>query len=326
MKKLLGIVLILFGFFCCTNEVDIHVGPGYLPVVYCLLDLNSDVQVVRVSRTYLSDAENSGKPPASDSLIIHEPCEVYIEKWIGDDLIETYLFGKTVLPKDTGFFPVQGQESYTSNFKPEPLTLYVLYVYFPDIEKVVSGETITTGFPVPEDPKPEIPRTITITRDRGYTARWFSVNRGGVYQGIFTLNYLEILGEGTTFHHIQWVLPNVINDKPNELISQELNPKRFFDWLVQNIPINPEIQRELVGIEFTLIAGGEEVGLSLRTSNIRDFSSGIDFTNLDNGIGLFSSIASTYVQNLGLSYLTVDAICTDPELKLLNFRKAGLHE
>ncbi|TSA37487.1 MAG: hypothetical protein D4R64_05660 [Porphyromonadaceae bacterium] len=326
MKKLLVINLILFSCFSCSNEIDIHVNLGYLPAVYCLLDLNSDQQFVRISRTYQSDAENSGKPPSADSLIIREPCEIYIEKWTGDDPVETYLFSKTMLPKDTGFFPVQGQESYVSEFKAEPLTRYVLYVYFPDINKVVSGETLTTSFPVPEDPKPEIPRAITITRDRGYTARWFSVAHGGVYQGIFTLNYMETLDEGTSFHHIQWLLPNVILDEPNELVSQELNPKRFFDMLIQSIQVNPDVERELVGLGFTLIAGGEEVGLSLRTSDINDFTTNSDYTNLDNGIGLFSSLARAYVQNLEFSYLTEDAVCTDPELKLLNFKKAGTHE
>ena len=327
MRKMLFTGFILICCFSCSNEVDIHVNMGYLPVVYCLLDLNSDQQVVRVSRTYLSDAENSGKPPTSDSLIIHEPCDIYIEKWTGGHPVETYLFSKTTLSKDSGYFPVQGQESYASKFKAEPLTRYVMYVYFPDIHKVVSGETLTTNFPIPEDPKPEIPRAITITRDRGYTARWFSVEHGGVYQGIFTLTYLETAGEGSVFHHIQWLLPNVILDDPDELISQELNPKRFFDMLIQSIPVTPDVERELVGLEFTIIAGGEEIGLSLRTSDIRDFTSNNDYTNLDNGIGLFSSVARTDVQNLVFSYLTEDAICTDPELKLLNFKKkTGSHE
>jgi hypothetical protein len=319
--------LILICCFSCSNEVDIHVNLGYLPVVYCLLDMNSDHQVVRVSRTYQSDVENSGMSPVADSLIISEPCEIYIEKWSGEHPAATYLFSKVVLPKDTGFFPVQGQESYVSTFKPEPLTRYVLYVYFPDIDKVVSGETVTTGFPIPEDPKPQLPREITITRDRGYTARWYSVAKGGAYQGVFTLSYLETLDESTVFHRVQWPLPNVIQDKPGEMISQELNPNRFFDMLVQRIPVIPDTERELVGLEFTIAAGGEEVGLSLRTSDIRDFTSNSDYTNLDNGIGIFSSRARTYVQNLEFSSLTEDAICTDPQLKFLNFKKrTGSHE
>ncbi|MFA6128710.1 MAG: hypothetical protein WC699_15530 [Bacteroidales bacterium] len=326
MKKFLVVGLIYFSFIRCSNEIDIHVNLGYLPVVYCILNLNSETQHVRVSRTYRSDSENTGKPPVSDSLIIREPCEIYIEKWSDEKLVETYLFTKTGNSKDSGFFPVQGQETYSSNFHAQPLTRYLLYVYFPDINKVVSGVTLTTSYPVSEDPKPDLPRSITITRERGYTARWFTVRQAGIYQGVFSLIYLESLGEGTTFHSIQWFLPNVLNDRPDELITQEINPKRFFDRLVQGIPVIPDIQRELVGVEFTLIAGGEEIGLSLRTSDIQGFSTSSDYTNLDNGIGLFSSIARTHVRNLVFSNLTEDAICTDPELKFLNFKKSGSHE
>ncbi|TSA38642.1 MAG: hypothetical protein D4R64_02360 [Porphyromonadaceae bacterium] len=322
MKKVLILGIILLNCFSCSNEIEIHADLGYLPVVYCLLDLNSDEQYVRISRTYLSDSENSGLPPSVDSLVIQVPCEVYIEKWIDNDPVETYLFSKTILPKDSGYFPAKGQELYAASFKAEPLVRYVLYVYFPDIDKVVSGETITTDFPVPEDPQPELPRSITITRERGYTARWFSVKHGGVYQGIFTLTYLETIDESSAFHQIEWPLPNEILDRPDELITQTLNPNRFFDLLIHNIPVNPDAQRELVGMKFTLIAGGEELGVSLRTSDIKDWAFNSDYTNIDNGIGLFSSVARTYVQNLVFSDLTFDAICTDPELKLLNFIKA----
>jgi hypothetical protein len=326
MKKFLVTGLILCLCLSCSNEIDIHVNLGYLPVIHCLLDLNGNEQVVRVSRTYQPDARNSQNPPLADSLIIYEPCEVYVEKWSGDKLVDTYLFSKSAVPKDSGFFPVQGQESYVSSFKAEPFTRYALYVYFPDIKKVVTGETVTTGFPVPEDPQPEIPRAITITRERGYTVRWFSVDNGGVYQGVFYLGYLESRDGNTEFHQVQWPLPNVVTDRTHELISQDLNPKRFFDALIQNIPVDPGVTRELVGLGFTLVAAGQEVGLSLRTSDIRGFSTINDYSNLDNGIGIFSSLARVYVQNLAFSHLTEDAICSDPELKLLNFKPSGSHE
>lgn len=326
MRKLLVFSIFLIGCISCTNEIDIHADLGYQPVVYCLLDLNSEEQFVRVSRTYQSDAASFNKPPPADSLIIYEPCEIYIEKWIDDDPVETYLFSKTELVQDTGFFPVPSQEVYKAGFTAEPLTHYILYVYFPDIGKVVSGETMTTTFPVAEDPQPELARYITITRDRGYSARWYSVEHGGVYQGIFTVIYMEILGENTVFQYIDWLLPNIILDRPNELITQDLHQQRFFDLLIRGIPVVPDVRRELVGMEFCLIAGDEELGLALRTSDIKDFAFDNDYTNLDNGVGLFSSVARTYIQNLKFSYLTEDAVCSDPELKVLNFKKSGSHE
>ena len=326
MRKLLGISILLIGCISCSNEIDIHADLDYQPVVYSILNLNSDQQYVRISRTYRSDNEHFGMSPLADSLIIHEPCEIYIEKWMDGDPVETYLFAKTVTVKDSGFFPVSGQELYLAQFTPEPLTHYILYVYFPDIGKVVSGETVTTTFPVAEDPQPELARYITITRDRGFTARWYSVEHGGVYQGIFTVIYMEILGESSVFQHIDWLLPNIVLDRPNELITQDLHQQRFFDLLIEGIPVVSDVRRELVGMEFCLIAGDEELGLALRTSDIKDFAFNNDYTNLDNGVGLFSSVARTYIQNLKFSYLTEDAVCSDPELSVLNFKKSGSHE
>jgi len=321
MKRFLIIGTITLLFTQCAEEIDLEGDLKSVPVVYCLLDLNSDNQLVRISRTWLPDPENPVLPPAADSLIISEPAEVYIEKWVENVPAGTYLFTKTTLAKDSGYFPGKGQDVYLANFKPDTSLRYVLYVYFPGLKKVLSAETVTTKFPIPEDPRGDLPREITITRDRGYTTRWFSVQNAGCYQGIFTLNYLEKISESYAFHQISWPFDNVIIDRTDELIAQELNPDRFFNVLIQNIPINPDAQRELIGMEFTLIAGGQELGISLRTSDIRDFALDNDFTNVDNGIGLFSSIARTRVTNLKFSDLTFEAIASDSALIPLNFRR-----
>jgi hypothetical protein len=326
MRKLLIISIFPLLLFNCSNELDINTSQPYVPVVYCLLDLNAENQFVRVSRSYQPDELDPGKPPVVDSLIITEPCEVYIEKWIDDDPVKTWLFSQSSLPRDTGFFPVFGQEWYTAAFRPEPYTRYLLYVYFPEITRVVSAETITTGFPIPEDPQPELPRFITITRNRGYTLRWYSVDHAGIYQGIFTVNYMEYSGDNIEFQRVQWYLTNVIRDEPNYLVVQELNPNQFFNTLLKKIPVKPDVERELVGMEFSMAAGGEELGIAVRSHYINDFAPITDYTNLDNGIGLFSSLARTNVKNLAFSYLTEDAVCQDPELKILNFKRKGSHE
>ena len=326
MRKVLFTGFILIFCFSCSNDLEMNASLAYQPVAYCLLDLNSEIQYVRVSRSYQSDASNFGKSPPADSLIITEPCEIYIEKWTDGDLAETYLFSTTTLPRDSGFFPVRAQEWYAAAFKPQAFTRYLLYIYFPEIDKVVSAETVTTGFPMPEDPQPELPRFITITRDRGYTLRWHSVEHSGVYEGIFTVNYLETLGDDTEYHSVQWKLPNINLYEPDEIISQEINPNHFFHLLLDNIPVKPEVERELVGMEFSLASGGEELALAIRSAEIRGFSALSDYTNMDNGIGLFSSLARAYVRNLAFSYLTEDAVCSDEQLKPLNFKRKGSHE
>ena len=321
MKRFLIIWIIALLFTRCAEEIDLQGNLESIPVVYCLLDLNSEDQFVRISRTWLLDTESSTQPPATDSLIFSEPAVIYIEKWVENIPVSTYLFTKTTLVKDSGYFPIKGQDVYMSNFKPETSIRYVLYVYFPVIKRVLSAETFTTSFPVPEDPRGDLPREITITRDRGYTTRWFSVRNAGCYQGIFTLNYLEKINDSYAFQKISLPFDNVIIDRPDELISQVLNPNRFFNGMTLNIPINPAAQRELIGMEFTLVAGGQELGMSLRTTDIRDFTLDNDFTNVDNGIGLFSSIARTWVTNLKFSDLTYEAIANDSALKPLNFKR-----
>ena len=51
---------LVIGFFAlywcsCSNELDVNTIQPYVPVVYCLLDLNAQDQYVRVSRSYEPD-------------------------------------------------------------------------------------------------------------------------------------------------------------------------------------------------------------------------------------------------------------------------------
>jgi len=103
MKRFLIIGAIALLFTQCAEEIDLEGDLKSVPVVYCLLDLNSDNQLVRISRTWLPDPENPSLSAAADSLIISEPAEVYIEKWVENVPEGNYLrIYFTIQPEDPG--------------------------------------------------------------------------------------------------------------------------------------------------------------------------------------------------------------------------------
>ena len=79
--------------------------------------------------------------------------------------------------------------------------------------------------------------------------------------------------------------------------------------------------REIVNVTFELLIGGEEYGLFLFSeiggNNLNTAFS--EYTNITNGIGVFSSLISYQVSNLELSNTTLDELAYGDKTRHLGF-------
>ena len=176
----------------CENDIEINLQSDALPLVYCLLDQDSEDQYLRLGKTYSGQANYENQIPPADSLVLPGFRDIYIEEWKGDEIAAVHYFGQTDnFQKDTGLFPVESIAVYKARFKIKPETLYMLYVYFPAQQKVVSGETITMGTTDLIDPAPIYVREITFKENRGFTLRYITAQNSGIYQGLFKVHYSE---------------------------------------------------------------------------------------------------------------------------------------
>jgi hypothetical protein len=81
------------------------------------------------------------------------------------------------------------------------------------------------------------------------------------------------------------------------------------------------VKRKLTGFDFTFLYGGEELALFANSGLNPKGSEGmvVDFSNLDNARGIFSSMSSLEVVGIPLSDQTQDNIALNPLTKKLNF-------
>lgn len=159
----------------CENDIEINYQSNALPIIYCLLDQNADDQYLRLGKTYSGQANYNQQIPPADSLVLPGLKDVYVEEWVDDEVAAVHYFSQTDnIQKDTGLFPVESIAVYKARFKIKPKTLYVLYVYFPQQQEVVSGETISMGATNLIDPAPIHVREITFKEDRGFMLRYTS--------------------------------------------------------------------------------------------------------------------------------------------------------
>ena len=146
--KLFILVLLSATLITCKEDVTLYTSGQPVPVVYSLLDPVSDLQYVRIGRSYTGGLDAMNQPPVTDSTVWNITHEVYIEEYANGQKGETYWFAPdSTLLKDPGFFPVTNLRVYSSAFKPVAGNTYQLYIYFPDLDKMVSARPAVNGSP-----------------------------------------------------------------------------------------------------------------------------------------------------------------------------------
>jgi len=313
--------ILLFWAIACENEIDLNTKSSPLPIVYCILDLNNDIQYVRIGRTYNGSSDYLNQVPYLDSLILPGFRHVYVEEWIEDQLSEIYYFSRIEKPiKDTGLFPVEALDIYKADFIPKSASKYVLYTYFPAQDKVISGETITIAQTQLIDPAPLHVREINFHPSRGYTIRWITAPYSGIYQGVFRIYYSEMTATETMFKSFDIILPiRYVHDSYLH-ISQEISPGSFFRGFAENISTKEGVSRELLHMDFTLFGAGEDLSLFVKAQMPTFWMNISQYSNLDNGFGVFSSTSANRIANLQFSVLTEYYLANDSLTRALNFK------
>lgn len=314
----------LLFFSSCNNEIDLEVSGDPVPVVYCLLNPDQEHQFVRLGRSYLPDPGNPEKPPLADSTVWNMDIEIYLEEWLGGSPARTVNFEPWIgAVKDSGFFPSDNLRIFHAAFKPSIFTSYRLYVHFPDDNRIISANTTIPGRPVIYDPM-ELPgRKINLQSEVQYTIRWLTAEGAGIYQGYFDLFYEEQYQGNTSLNEIVFDSEPVLNLVPGAEDSKKiLSGASFFDQIARKVPVREGAIRKVVNFRFRFFAGGEELGLyaspDLRNTTISNNLN--QYTNFDNGIGLFSSLQILYVNNLQLSNTTINQLAHGGKTGHLGFR------
>lgn len=317
------IIALVVSALACTEEIDLNTSGNPTNVVYCLLNPNVNEQYVRVGRSYLMSSETSIHDPHADSISWNDKFTVYIEEWNDKLLLENeYSFSPdNGLIKDTGFFTTEGLSILKSSFRPKNLRTYAIYVHFENDNRITSAWITIPGKVVIHDPKAIPSRKINFQSGNNYTIRWKPAQKAGAYQSFFKIIYKEITPSTWEFKEINFSTQVVLGLTPKDLMSDMLNGNRFISSCIEQVDSIFAGTREIVSTSFTMLIGGEELGLYLLPS-LDNQSANLgyrEYTNLKNGIGLFSSINRNQVNDLFLSNTTLDELAHSDKTRHLGF-------
>ncbi len=288
----------LLFFNSCETDFDINANYQDVTVVFGLLDQDSTTYV-KINKAFLGEGNALIMAQIEDSSNYLNELNVTIEEWSGSDHLNTFeLDTITITNKEEGVFYNPYQILYKTDAPLNEDNTYKLRII--NGEKEITSETkLINDFYMT---KPRAGGTyIVLTETTQKAVEWVSAINGKRYEVVIRFNYKEkfIDQADTVYKHIDWVLGTV---KSNTSIGGEEMEmiyfgESFYFLCAQNIPYNDQSIEDKVhyrlplNLDFIISVAGEDMNTYME---VNEPSSSIvqdkpEFTNIENGIGLFSS-------------------------------------
>lgn len=310
MKRLFLFLLLIscfsIAFQSCETDFDVTAPYKDITVVYGLLSQNDTVHYIKINKAFIGEGNALEYAQNEDSSSYGNNLEVIVREYLNGIGLRTFNFDTTsIYNKEPGVFYAPKQVVYKSAFAiPENNDMeYKLEVRNKITGKLVTAQTsLISSFNV-ENPRPG-QRTINFATEGSIQRiKWTSAKSGKRYNVAIRFWFDEVMAatKDTIPRYIDWTFSSV---KSNTILGGEsmeiqYDPAAFFSMCRNLIPYkaNNAISESDVSIRLSNFV---EVIFAVAADNLNTYmevnepASGIvqdkpDYTNIENGIGLFSS-------------------------------------
>jgi len=310
MKSLnyLLIVLAVYGFTSCEEDVISPVADHTTPVVHCLLNVRDSVHYLRLTKTFSGSADARQMAQNPDSVYFIE-AHVYFDLWDKHFVFHTIeLEPTTALQRDPGIFMTQPFLLYKTDFPLRPGSIRVR-IEIPEIETIVIGDLYLIGSPGFTAPDPKQKKVLSFYEDEPVRIIW-----GGILNvslTIIRLNYLEVTDSSVDTCHLDWV-----RKSSNFVIV----PEDYLDFIGSWIKDRPEVNyRKITDIDILISTGNEQYR---NYQKYHDWSIDIlekPYSNLVNGYGILAGWGNNELMGYLPNQKFIDSLLVYPKTKYLKF-------
>jgi len=310
----------------CNKDINVNAEWEDITVIFGLLDQNQDTQFVKINKAFLGEADAFDMAQVRDSSE-YQNLTAYVEEWKDNQKLATFALNELeITDKEEGVFYSPNQTIYYftvpdnngNSGRLDSLAKYKLFVILNEgtsKEKIVTTETeIIDGFgfggsyllwvtPGTGQRAIDFANSSEITDQELKIIPKADAKRFEIY-GIF--NYDEVYDEGNGNSGIRqmgfefklggYTTSNLEGGKERTIA---ISGEQFFLEVGKNVPVADEtIIKRVVGVgsfQLKIVAAGDDLNTFME---VNEPTTGIvqekkEFTNVNNGIGIFSSRTST---------------------------------
>ena len=316
MKKIY-LILSVFAlvFTACETDFDVNAEWEETTVVFGLLDKAKEIQFVKINKAFLGEADALQMAQHSDS-VNYVPfnyndstgdLQVKLYKINFNDTIDSRILKDTLLLKDDGLFASDNNIVYYFNTPESENFLSSSKTYSLAIKNVKTGNFVSAsteiikGFNFTAGISTSNKLTFYVD-GLGYRFprfEWSSVNYPNAE--VFQVNLRFHYTENTVAKELLWT-QTALGRKDNILI---LSGEEFFhQFLANNLDaLDDDEERKFIGIDIEMTLGSQDLKTYVA---VNEPITGIvqerpQFTNIKNGIGLFSSRYTKEYKGLSLN-------------------------
>ena len=309
-KNLLLLFVFALGLNSCKNDLEINAPYEDIAVVYGFLDQNQPVQYIRIQKLYQNNANITTAEGAklTDSLYF-------------DSLVVTLIQGSNSYPctkidtiyKDSGTFGNDKHYLYACSI-PKNNNIderYQLLIYHPK-----SGKTFKSSTSIVKDAQIEA-RTIPIRltpEGHAFPFRFMSGKNSFLYDLIIRFKYAETdkADNKTENKYYDYYVRRSGEYTYREGVtnSEIITSQNFLNSLKEAIKRDNNKTRKVIGIEFIAYGGSKEYKelLDLSKPNTSIVQKNTEYSNIENGKGIFTSRNYTVQTNMSLDASSINAI------------------
>lgn len=303
----------------CETDFNVNADWDEVTILYGLLDQNSEIQFIKINKAFLGQDDAFAMASVSDSSNFN-PDDLLVrihklkESSFGSfDTLESRVLSDTVVVKDVGVFPTDNNiiyKFYSAGF------LANNFIYAITVENITTGNLVSANTELINGFNFE---TFNPSFDFGFynsaigfiskTLTWQKSTNGEIYQLDLIFNYTH--DNDTNLYSATWSQPLV--ESSGNLMNTQFDGESFFNFLETQIEINENVVRRFVDLDIRMTVGTEDLNTYIKVNE--PFSSIVQerppFTNINNGIGLFSARYTYLVSGIGLTNGTRNYIIND---------------
>ena len=306
MSKLsIGVILLMaIGFFSCETDIDVNAEPTDITVVYGLIDPADTIHYLKINKAFLG--EGSALDLAANSSNYTYTDDELSVQLDGND--KNYLLTRVTdeIPKEAGIFDNRTNVLYKFT---EPNinrnATYTLKIVNTKLNKEVTAETKIIGNSSVSSPK--VTNTLGFwsgnVSSGKYVSETVTVSSGeniGRIQAYLVFNYTEYytlasgiapVAKKVTINLGEEKVINSSSDRLNYLLKGQ----SFIDNIKAHVAANSTVanfsHRELENLSVELSIAGSELSTFMEASapSTTVNQDKPNYTNIENGIGIFSS-------------------------------------
>ncbi len=329
MKKkfiyLLSFATILLS--ACSTDLDVKGNYKETMVVYGLLDQSQARQYIKVNKAFIGDGNAFSYAQVKDSTQYAHTLTVTLKKLPNGP--EYTLLPDASVPKDPGIFyaPNQANAIYSNNDgmgHTVPMVLDSSRQYLLTLRNSETGTVAysTTGlisdignFTSPSYVSPSFQFILAgaSTDNFKFSLKWNSGANARLYQTIVRFNYYDSTATGNDTSHLDWVFPTQTTNGlvGNEQMETDFYGQDYLRFIGNQLNGKPlPLARIALKTDMILIAGSDDLNTFIE---VNAPSTGIvqdkpEFTNITNGLGIFSSRLNKAPYSKKLHSTTVDSL------------------